>query len=346
MPPRYLSLVIVLCWLGMSAWMFTRDLWPKLRPGEPPPYTWMPSDELPSRKNSPPIRWNVFHNGSYAYDLEARTIYHEKGSGPAGDDTFEMRGFLRVKQQPGQKAPVRRVRSFLHITRDSELRAVNAQLHMVIKDWEILIELEGLVQDGELLPRCRIKVYPAEPLDSEERVFDRMDPLQTPPAYPVPDIPFRPIEFAKRGIVLNPLHPPNRIDTLRPGQHWSMPLVGNLMVLEALGSMQDALAAGRSLPDLMDMVAASLGGALAAVPILDAQVLPAPEPLPSAPVQDLPPGQPPLCWVIEARDKEDRVHGRLWIQQSEGERKGLVLRQEVVLKNQRGDDVWIVQREQ
>src|SRR5262249_59987756 len=109
MPPRLLSLIIILSWLGMGVWLFVRDVWPTLRSGEPPAYTIMPSDELPRQRHSPPVRWNIFHNGRHAYYLEARTTYHERGTDPSADDTFEMGAWLRVKQQPGEKAPVRRV---------------------------------------------------------------------------------------------------------------------------------------------------------------------------------------------------------------------------------------------
>jgi hypothetical protein len=345
MPSRLLSLVIILCWLGMGTWLFVRDIWPKLRPGEPPAYTWMPSDEAPSRNNSPPIRWNIFHQGIHAYDLEARINYHEKGDDPADDDTFEMQAIIKVKQQPGHKAPLRRLRGFTRVSREGELRAVNAQLHMVLKEkLELLLDIEGMVQDGQLLPRWRVKVYAADG-DSEERVFDRQRPLDTTPQYQF-ETPFVPLEFAERGIVLNPLHPPNRLDTLRPGQRWSMPLVGSLLVLDAASHVLDALAQDPRLDQVPDLVYGLVGRALDKVALLESHVLPQPQPLPPSPDPDVArPSEPPLCWVIEARDNDDAVHARLWIQQSEGERKGLVLRQETTFQTERGDDAWVVQRE-
>src|SRR5215510_6456088 len=102
MPPRLLSLTIVAGWLGMGAWLFVRDLWPSLRPGEPPPYTFMASDEAP--RQGPPVRWNVFKDGMHVYDIvDARTTYQEKAEDGAPDDTFEMAAILRAKQQLNQK---------------------------------------------------------------------------------------------------------------------------------------------------------------------------------------------------------------------------------------------------
>src|SRR5262249_20045874 len=154
MPSRILSLVIVLFWLATGVWLFVRDLWPKFRPGEPPLYTFMASDEAP--RQGAPNRWNVFHNGRHAYDIEAATSYREKGDTPANDDTFEMKAFLRVKQEVNQKPPMLRLHSLVRITRDGELREVNADLHMGIQELECLFDIEGLVDDKQLLPRWRI----------------------------------------------------------------------------------------------------------------------------------------------------------------------------------------------
>src|SRR5262249_51369004 len=160
----------------------------------------------------------VFHNESHAYDLETRTTYQEKCDDPSLDDTFEMQAIVRVKQQVGQKAPLRRLRSFVRITRDGELREVNAQLHIAINEWECLFDVYGSLAESRLLPRWRIRIWPAD-IYTEDRVFDR------PREYTMPimrdlELPFRPVEFADHGIILNPLQPPNRLDVLRPGQHW------------------------------------------------------------------------------------------------------------------------------
>jgi hypothetical protein len=338
MPPRFVSLIIILCWFGMGCWLFIRDLWPRWRPGEPPTYTFMASDELP--REGVPIRWKILHNGSHAYDMEATTVYQEKGTDAADDDTFLMKAIVKVKQRPGDKAPLRRLRSFLRVARGGgELHEVNAQLHIAVMDWECLFDVVGRVSDGELLPRWRIRIYPTDD-ETEDRVFDR------PRAYKQPmlqefEVPFKPILFADRGIVLNPFQPPNRLDDLRPGQRWDMPLAGNLLVLESLGKALHGLFEHPQLENVIEFVRNSLGPALEDVPILAARVLPQPEPLP-APLDDSP---PPVCWVIEARDDNDYTRARLWIQQSDGKRKGLVLRQEVVFQTEQGDEVWTAERE-
>ena len=89
---------------------------------------------------------------------------------------------------------------------------------------------------------------------------------------------------------------------------------------------------------------------------MEARVMPNPEPLPPSPQSDsreltspLIPRQldetSPLCWVIDAHDEDARVHVRIWVQQSEDEHNGLVLRQETVFTTDQGNDVWVVHRD-
>jgi len=335
MPPRLVSLTIVAFWLGMLVWLFFRDLWPSVRPGEPPRYTIMASEEA-ARQGSP-VRWNVFRDGVHLYDLETRTTYHERGEDGAIEDSFEMRAFARAVKPPDRKAPVRRLRSFIRIGRDGELRAVNAQLHLVVAEWEVLIDVEGQVLERQVLPCWRVKAWPKDEFHSEERVFDRESLSETAPEYQF-ETPFPPLEFAERGIVLNPLHPPNRLDTLRPEQQWRMPLVGSVLALEAAAHVLEALARQPRLENIPELVSPLVGHALDSMPLLASRVLPETEPLPLS-------SQPPSCWVVEAGDAGDAVRGRLWVQQSEGERKGLVLRQEIVVQTSHGETSWVVERE-
>jgi hypothetical protein len=347
MPSRFVSLVIVLGWLGMGAWLFARDLWPRWRPGEPPKYTFMVSDEVP--REGVPIRWKIFHNGSQDYDMEAKTVYQEKGPEPADRDTFLMKAIVKVKQQPRDKAPLRRLRSFLRVARGSgELHQINAQLHIAVGDWECLFDVAGRLSEGELLPRWRIRVYPADD-ETEDRVFDRPRTYKQAMLREL-DVPFQPVELAGRGvvlsgIVLNPFHPPNRLDELSPGQDWRMPLVGNLLVLESLGKALHGFFKNPRLEDMTNLVGSTLGPALDDVPVLAARVLPQPEQLPNPLGESDHGGESPACWVIEAADDAGRIHARLWIQQSDGKRKGLVLRQDVNLKTETSAEEWIVQRE-
>src|SRR5262249_55387308 len=133
------------------------------------------------------------------------------------------------------------------------------------------------------------------------------------------------VDFPGSGVLLDPLHPPNRLDALRPGQHWRMPVVHSLVFLESLSLALEEYSANRP-QDLLRMVLARVAGIGDAVPELDAEVLAETERLPLA--KDAPPlpgnKLPPECLVIEARGED--THARIWVQRSEGPKKGLVLR--------------------
>jgi hypothetical protein len=285
------------------------------------------------------------------------TVYQEKTDQPAHDDTFEMRTFLRAVQQANQKAPLRRLRSLIRISRDGGLREINAELHIAVKNWECRFAVDGPLFEGQLLPRWRIQIYAADD-ETEARVFDRFAEHE-PTLIRELELPFPPLKFAGHGIVFNPLHPPNRLDVLKPNQHWRMLFAGNVLVLESLGVALHSLSEDGRFDSQIEHVRNTLGAALADVPMLEASVLPQTEPLPPSPLNESPdvpelrPSQqaksrdaiPRLCWIIDAHDKHELVHARIWVQQSEGEHKGLVLRQETVFTTDHGEDVWLVHRE-
>jgi hypothetical protein len=353
MPPRPVTLMIIVLWLGTGIWLFMRDIWPQLRPGEPPAYTLMAADEAP--RQGPPVRWNVFHNGAYAYDIEAPTTYREKSDHTGYDDTFEMRARLRAKQKPGHKPPMRRLRSLIRITRGGELREVSAELHIAVADWECIIDVDGPIDEGQVWPKWRVRKFAADD-ETEARVFDREARKEAKLLREL-EIPFPPVDFADHGIIFNPLHPPNRLDGLGPDQHWRMPLAADLLILESLGITLHALSQGERLDNLIEHAQATLGRALAGIPMLEARVLPRTEPLPDAPLMEndelistrrkskFSEVYPPICRVIEAVNEDAQVRARLWVQQSEGEGKGLILRQETVFTTENGEEVWVVCRE-
>jgi hypothetical protein len=327
----------------MSAWLFWRDLWPRLRPGEPPAYTISLSDEAPQQ--GAPTRWKVSKNGQHLYLVETWTDYREKADDRANDDTFELHARVRARQLPGHKPPLRRLYSMMRVTRTGELREINARLHMVAQHREIVLDIGGAVQDGTLTPHWRLKVYQAD-ANSEDRVFENTHAPSVPePPLGEADKSFPALPFSPRGIVLNPLHPPNRLETLRPGQCWRMPLVLSLTSLETLARSLEKKRFD-ALMDVGGQVVQGLASALTSLPELEAKVLPKTEFVPRAEGSPPLPGNkaPPSCLVIEAGDEETQA--RIWVQHSDGTKQGLVLRQEVKLQLPQGNDTWVFEREQ
>jgi hypothetical protein len=245
MPSRWLSLSIIAFWLAMSGLFFWRDLWPDLRPGEPPPYKADLVEEAQRRQgHGRPTTWTVYHNDVEAFMAET-WVNHQ-----VEDDTFEMESQL-VPRPPFRpitpkwlpQVELRRGRGSYRVDRDGNLVGVVAEFNLRAKGGNLILKglagakgfagdvvltLTGEVRDGKLYPHWHID-------NSLGNVFD----LQ-----------FEPIAVPHRGSVVMPLQPVNRLRGLRPGQTWRIPLLEPLAMV-------------------------GLGGG--GVKYLDARVLPAPE---------------------------------------------------------------------
>src|SRR4051794_15800340 len=88
MPTRYLSLFILIFWLGTTSWLLYREVGPRLWPGAPPPYRIDLTDEAQSNIQT---QWSILQDDKekgYSYKGYCRTsvAYHPD------QDTFELRG--------------------------------------------------------------------------------------------------------------------------------------------------------------------------------------------------------------------------------------------------------------
>ncbi len=101
----------------MTSWLFYRDLWPRLRPGDPPPFKIDFADEVLVKR--PPVRWTVSRNGKATYVMKSEMTYD------AELDQFEMSSELNPKPGLPENAPVFErisMKSVYLVTRDGELR--------------------------------------------------------------------------------------------------------------------------------------------------------------------------------------------------------------------------------
>jgi hypothetical protein len=197
------TLGIVTFWLATTGWLFQRDLWPRLRPGQPPPYTIDLVDEA-RRAQAAPIRWTVFRDDQEFGYARTEVRFHEP------DDTFELHCRFELKPAPrGGLLPVhiQTVQSQYRITREGQLRAVAVDAHALLAGVEVHGRVQGEVREQHFLPSVRIESPPGNVLYDKE-----LDP----------------VPVSARGSVLNPLHPLNRVTGLRPGQRWRMPLIDPL----------------------------------------------------------------------------------------------------------------------
>lgn len=228
---RYLTLTIVAFWMVTAGWLFHRDLWPRLRSGEPPPYTIDLADETQRQVLSVP--WEVWKGeqkiGSAATSVEYR----------AADDTFELIGEFRPLK-PLKFAGLlsvnldTKMKTMYRVTREGELREITAKIDaditIVDQNLKIPARVEGQVHDGHFTPRWWI---------GEE------------------ELKIKPVKVSVRGSVLNPLQPLNRISGLRPGQRWQMPLMDPLTdsLLAMVGKEPDIIyLEARVLPDTQPLL--------------------------------------------------------------------------------------------
>jgi hypothetical protein len=198
MPPRWLCLLILLFWLATTGRLLWRDLWPALRPGEPPPYAIDLLDE--AQQQQPRIHWRVLYNDRPSHRARSWVEHHPR------DDAFALHVTLDAEPRPDAlpavAALLRHFESVHVVSRDGALRQVHCQARLVPGLVEVDLTFEGQVRDGRLYPRYH--------LDSADlHRHGEADP----------------VEVSSSGSLLVPLHPLNRIRGIRPGQSWRLPLV-------------------------------------------------------------------------------------------------------------------------
>jgi hypothetical protein len=314
MPPRWLSVGIIFGWLAAMGWLFWHDLWPRWRPGEPPPFAIDLVEEVHNDRLY--TQWHVQHQKKDATepvdvfdDTKTWVSYQQK------DDTFTLHAELKSKSRGKKNLELLRFRGSLvkvdslissyRVTRAGQLQGLRSQMNFTVVE----------------------EKSPERPVDAEEKSPERPVDAKTTSIQVVlhgevrgdqfflscrggPESLSRPIEMDLPPVPLShntsmllPLHPVNRIHGLRPGQSWRQPLIDPL---------HDALGVG-------------------GVRYLNARVLPQPQILKE---DD---NDKTTCLVIEYTDEDGQFAGRTWVEQN-SER---VQQQEAV----RDGDRWIMKRD-
>jgi hypothetical protein len=202
MPSRPVTVTILVFWLAAVAWFCRHDLWPRLRPGDRPPYTL----DLAQEVSGPEARhWNVFHNGKTIG--QARSwVGHNRD-----DDTYEL--FTRINFFRFELAAVhvQRMKSMYRVTRDGYLRAVDADMAFSLgadEGPQVTASVQGEVRDGVLTPHWKIEA-PALRTHKE-------GDLQA-------------IEVSNNRSVLSPMQPWNRLLNVQENRTWRIELFDPLM---------------------------------------------------------------------------------------------------------------------
>jgi hypothetical protein len=213
MPSRWLSLSIVAFWLATTGWLFWHELWPRWRPGEPPPFHIDLVEEV-QKGTKLRTHWTVQRHGKgakaakknnafsastwvdYRKEDETFALHAEFKKLPSGNP-FYLGGLFEVKAMTSE----------YRVNPAGQLRELRAEVSVLPrfqdKPAPLDVSLWGEVRDEQFFTHCQGSL--------------------TSTGQPVAmDLPPAPVSH--NGSVLMPLHPVNRIHGLRPGQRWRQPL--------------------------------------------------------------------------------------------------------------------------
>ena len=304
MPPRSVTLTILAFWLATLGWFCHHELWPRLRPGQKPPYTIDLAQEVSVA--DVPRRWDIFYNG-ISIGHANTWVEHDRTDDTYGLYTkcwfndFHFNVDVPFLGHLGD-LEVLRMESMYRVTRDGDLRAVDADILAAFHalrprerpgaDRRRVAEglalpptikghVEGVVKDGSFAPLWRVE---SEDLLGKQELHSD------------------PVEVATGHSVLSPLQPWNRLLDVQEDKRWHI----------------------RLFDPLMDSVGTLVPGAAHAVSVreLEAGVMQGTQDL-SWHNADVP------CLVIEYRG--DGITGRTYVRKSDG----LVLRQEMTRQDHR-----------
>jgi hypothetical protein len=205
MPSRHLAIGIIAFWVATTGWLFYRDLWPRFRPGGPPPFTIDLADEASDRS----IRWTIYVDGQDRGSAQTRVEYDR------ADDTFKLSGAYRLwRGLRHSPTPDESIQSAYRVTRDGQLLTMHAKVEASILHFQGEASIEGHMDGNRLISKLQIIPH--------GWLADAFPPVER-------NLP--PIDVPYRASVLNPQQPFNKIRGLSPGQRWRMPKFDPIQVI-------------------------------------------------------------------------------------------------------------------
>jgi hypothetical protein len=280
MPPRLLSVAIVLFWLATSGWLISREVLPHLRPGEPPPVAIDLVDE--AQRHAAPVLWIITRDGKRIGSARSWVSYRES------DDSFTLHNeIIRMEVNLGFLASfyLRSLHTSYQVSRTGDLRAMHADIRA-----DSSLFLAGPREGGRSLDP-QIKGQVSGEVRDHRFIANGWVEALTLGRH---EFTLEPVEVPSQGTVLNPLHPVNRLLNVRPGQRWRMPTIN--LLAEALARSADGVLPAGLLPS--------------GPRFLDAEVLAEPQSLTWS-------NREARCLVIEYRS-EQSVKARIWVRDSDG----------------------------
>lgn len=243
MPPRWLSLAIVVFWLGITGPLLWKE-WRRFLAGEQPvPYTIDPVEEY--QGDAPPLRWSV-HVGpdrpgelAFVHNAQSWVRYDDAANTYAFHSVLSASSRADVPPLAFGLVTIRKMTSVQTVERDGRLRAMSLELICDLPLFsDLVVTLTGTA--------------PGDSLEATVTARVGNGLLFGPHALPPTRLP--------GGSALQPLHLVNRIRGLRPGQTWELPMLDPIKTSANITGTQQA-----------------------ALSYIDARVLPEPQALPGHP---------------------------------------------------------------
>ena len=222
MPPRLISVMIVLLFIVVNASLFYAEILPRIRSGQPPAFYVDLADEAGNLR--PVVNWKVIVRGEEF--LKLRT-------GVTLVDGEEDEFWLWAEYTQPTNAGLKPARDFLNLKlmrnefrvhRDGDMLGLQAKVQIESLrgvDFPMTLEISGDVSSGLLSPTVKAQS------SLGERIF-LLDPMDVPVS----------------GAVFQPFLPVNRILGIYPGRTWKQPFFDPLSMAFSAGVAQGGIDQG------------------------------------------------------------------------------------------------------
>jgi hypothetical protein len=256
MLPRHCTLAIIVGWLVTGAWFLQYDLRPRVSAEEPAPFAISLVDEARMsligrprpRQRAVDVPWKVVRND---HEWNAAKAFTRVQSSE-WDGTLEFGSELRLPSKNDLRTSRFEVASTCRITWEGELQELDAEARSRKDMRANAPEPPPERRDAPLDPRVRrFGGQPADNTDVAARLEAKVRNGRFLPHWRVnwDQTEEPPVPLSRRGHVLLPFHPMNRLPGLRLGQSWPMPLIDleaatNLAVAGAIRTVQADVSEG------------------------------------------------------------------------------------------------------
>lgn len=229
MPTRTTTAGIVAFWILTMAWLFHREIWPRLSVDEAPPFAVTLIEEAHDASRRYGDRWQVFHPKHHRvgtvltkvifqpdedlYELTGRFELFslpKPGAPPTPPPSFSLRGPYSTEQQPVL------IKSSYFVTGEGRLRRIHVEVITQPKQDTVLSTLPSPIETsvtGTIADQHLSAYWWCQVSDkADERIDQNLDP----------------VPVSTYGGVVNPFQPVPRLPGLHSGKTWRIPMINPL----------------------------------------------------------------------------------------------------------------------